>query len=204
MAGEHYQRIEVTSRKALRQWLSRHHSQKESVWIITYKKLDERHVPYADLVQEALCFGWIDSLPRKLDDVRSMRLLSPRKAKSAWSKVNKAFAEKLIAERLMMPAGINVIEAAKASGTWQKLDSVEELLVPDDLHSALSKSPVALKHFSAFPPSARKAILDWISQAKKPETRTVRISETVRQAKDNHRANQWRRPSGADGRSSHP
>jgi uncharacterized protein YdeI (YjbR/CyaY-like superfamily) len=194
MAGDQLARVEVTSRKALRDWLARHHTQTESVWIITYKKIDPRHLPYDDLVKEALCFGWIDSLPRKLDDLRSMRLLSPRKPKSAWSNVNKAHVESLVASGLMMPSGLKVVEAAKTSGSWNRLEAVEALSVPDDLARALAAAPIARQHFSAFPPSARKAILDWISQSKRPGTRAARIAETVEKAKHNRRANQWRQP----------
>jgi uncharacterized protein YdeI (YjbR/CyaY-like superfamily) len=143
-------------------------------------------------VEEALCFGWIDSLPRKLDEKRSMLLLAPRKAKSAWSALNKARVEKLLAAKLMQPAGLAVIAAAKASGHWSKLDAVELLEIPDDLGKALAKSAAARKNFDTFPRSVRRAILEWIIQAKKPETRAARITETVSKAKDNIRANQWR------------
>ncbi len=195
MAGEHYQRVEVTSRQVLRDWLSKHHGQKESIWLVTFKAGDERYLPYADMVREALCFGWIDSLPRKLDEQRTMRLLSPRKPKSAWSKANKLYVDELIAAGMMMPSGLKIIEAAKASGSWSKLDAVEKLDVPADLKKALKISRIAAENFAAFPQSVRKAILDWISQAKKPETRAARIAETVAKANDNIRANQWRQPS---------
>ena len=196
MAGEHYQRVEVTSRHALRKWLEDHHLQKQPVWLVTYKKADERYLPYEDMVQEALCFGWIDSLPRKLDELRSMRLLSPRKPNSAWSKVNKGHVEQLTATGLMTAAGLRAVELAKSSGAWSKLDAVETLTVPDDLAAALKSDATAQANFNAFPPSARKAILDWISQARRPETRASRITETVEKAKLNQRANQWRQPSG--------
>jgi uncharacterized protein YdeI (YjbR/CyaY-like superfamily) len=193
MAADNLQRIEVESRKALRDWLTKHHTQKDSVWIVTYKKGDDRYLPYPELVQEALCFGWIDSLPRKLDDKRTMHILSPRKAKSAWSKVNKDYVRQLIADGLMTPAGLKVIEAAKASGTWNTLNDVSALVTPDDLVKALAKNKSAKSNFDAFPPSVRRGILEWILQAKKPETRAARIAETVDKAKDNIRANQWRK-----------
>ena len=196
MASEHYQRVEVTSRKALRQWLEAHHTQKQPVWLVTYKKADKRYLPYEEMVQEALCFGWIDSLPRKLDELRSMRLLSPRKPNSAWSKVNKSHVEQLTAAGLMTDAGLRAVELAKSSGAWSKLDAVETLAEPDDLAAALIFDATAQANFNAFPPSARKAILDWISQARRPETRASRITETVEKAKLNQRANQWRQPSG--------
>jgi uncharacterized protein YdeI (YjbR/CyaY-like superfamily) len=196
MAGEHYQRIEVTTRKALREWLSKHHTQNASIWLITWKKPDTRHVAYNDVVEEALCFGWVDSLPRKLDAQRSMLLLSPRKPKSAWSKLNRDRAERLMAEGLMAPAGLKVVKAAQVSGMWTKLDTVEALEIPPDLDNAFLSSKTARNHFDAFPKSVKRGILEWILQAKKPETRMARIAETVEKAKDNIRANQWRQPSG--------
>jgi uncharacterized protein YdeI (YjbR/CyaY-like superfamily) len=193
MAGVDHQRVEVQSRRALRDWLSKHHQQKDSIWLVTWKKPDARYIPYGDIVEEALCFGWVDSLPRKLDDTRSMLRLSPRKPKSAWSKANKDRVKQLIANRLMTPAGLRVVEAAKAKGLWQKLDGVEALETPPDLAIALSKSKTAQKNFDAFPRSAKRGILEWILQAKKPETRAARIADTVAKAKDNIRANQWGR-----------
>jgi uncharacterized protein YdeI (YjbR/CyaY-like superfamily) len=186
------QQVEITSRTAWRKWLMQNHSTSGSIWLVTYKKPDPRHVPYNDVVEEALCFGWVDSLPRKLDQVRSMLLLAPRKPKSAWSKLNKQRIEKLIAAGLMQPAGLKLVEAAKQNGLWDKLNDVEELKLPDDLAKALAKNKTAAKHFEAFPRSVKRGILEWILQAKKPETRAARISETVEKAKDNIRANQWR------------
>ncbi|MFN0193169.1 MAG: YdeI/OmpD-associated family protein [Aestuariivirga sp.] len=185
-------RVEITSRKAWRAWLKANHAKSGAVWAVTFKKPDPRHVPVSDINEEALCFGWIDSLPRKLDDKRSMLLLAPRKPESAWSKINKERAGRLIAEGQMEPAGHKVIDEAKASGTWSKLDGVEALELPPDLTKAFAKSKAALKNFEAFPRSVKRGILEWIIQAKKAETRAARIAETVSKAKDNIRANQWR------------
>jgi uncharacterized protein YdeI (YjbR/CyaY-like superfamily) len=185
-------RVEVDSAAQLRQWLKRHHTAREPIWLVTWKKPDPRNVAYDAIVEEALCFGYVDSRPRKLDDKRSMLLLAPRKAKSAWSKLNKQRVEKLIAEGRMEPAGLAVVEAAKKSGTWDKLNDVEELAVPDDLASALKKNKQAAQNFETFPRSVKRAILEWILNAKKSETRAARIAETVNKAQDNIRANQWR------------
>jgi uncharacterized protein YdeI (YjbR/CyaY-like superfamily) len=185
-------RVEISSRADLRNWLLKNNSQSKSIWLVTFKTPDRRHVPYDSIVEEALCFGWVDSLPRKLDEKRSMLRLSPRNPKSAWSKLNKQRVEKLLTEGLIHSTGIKVVEAAKKNGQWDKLNDVEALRVPDDLAIALAKNKQAAKHFDAFPPSVRRAILEWILQAKKPETRAVRIAETVTKAKDNIRANQWR------------
>jgi uncharacterized protein YdeI (YjbR/CyaY-like superfamily) len=189
------QRVEVTSSAEWRKWLSAHHTQKQGIWLVRYKKPDPRHVSWSDAVDEALCFGWIDSQPRKLDDTRSMLLITPRNPKSAWSGINKEKVQKLIAEGRMAPAGLRMVEAAKASGTWDKLVAVEKMEMPPDLVKAFAAAKEAKQNFDAFPPSTKRGILDWISQAKRPETRAARIEETVTKAKDNIRANQWRQPS---------
>jgi uncharacterized protein YdeI (YjbR/CyaY-like superfamily) len=193
MAGEHLERLEVASRGKLRNWLAKNHSKTESVWLVTWKKADPaRHVPYDAVVEELLCFGWVDSLPRKLDHERSMLLISPRKAKSNWSKVNRDRVERLVASGLMQPSGLSLIEEAKARGTWEALDMVEALSVPGDLQTALAAVPDAAANFDAFPKSAKRGILEWILNAKQPATRAKRIEETARLAGENIRANQWR------------
>jgi uncharacterized protein YdeI (YjbR/CyaY-like superfamily) len=190
VTSDDHQRVEVTSRKSLRAWLLKNHQQTDSIWLVTWKKGDDRHVPYTEIVDEALCFGWIDSLPRKLDDTRTMLRLSPRKPKGAWSKVNKDKVAALEAKGLMHASGRAMVTLAKANGLWDKLNTVDALNVPDDLAKAFTKT--ARANFDAFPPSVRRGILEWILQAKKPETRTARIKDTADKAKDNIRANQWR------------
>ena len=185
--------IEVTSRAQLRAWLAAHADQTESVWIIRYKKAaGDRYVPYDDLVEEALCFGWVDSRPRALDAHRSMNLLSPRKPGSAWSKVNKARVQKLIKGGLMQQQGLEKIEEAKKDGSWTFLDDVDAGVVPDDLIDALKCYANAFANFDAFPPSSKKIILEWIKNAKRPETRQKRINETAEKADNNVRANHYR------------
>ena len=161
------ERVEVDSRQAWRKWLNKNQSQSESIWLVTYKKhTGDRYLSYDAIVEEALCFGWIDSLPRKLDEDRSMLLISPRQQKSVWSKLNKERAEKLICDGLMTPAGLKKIERAKADGSWIFLDDVEALLIPDDLSAALAANPVAKQNFEKFSPSSKKGILQWIKMAK--------------------------------------
>jgi uncharacterized protein YdeI (YjbR/CyaY-like superfamily) len=181
------------SRADWRKWLSKHHTREAGVWVVTYRKgAGEVIVGYDDLVEEALCFGWIDSRPRKLDESRTMLWFSPRKAMSAWSRPNKERVERLVAAGLMTPAGQAKIDAAKRDGLWTKLDAVEDLTVPDDLARALALHPPAAGFFEAFPRSAKRGILEWIEQAKRPETRARRVDETARLAKQNERANQWK------------
>ncbi len=186
-------RIEVTSRAQLRARLEANHATSGTVWLVIWKKQDpDRHLPYEAIVEEALCFGWVDSLTRKLDAQRSMLLLSPRRPGSAWSAANKARVERMIAQGKMAPAGLAAVEAAKANRSWSFLDDVERLEVPPDLADALAQHPKAEEHFAAFPSSVRRGILEWIKQAKCPETLKRRIAETARLASVNRRANQFR------------
>jgi uncharacterized protein YdeI (YjbR/CyaY-like superfamily) len=187
-------RVEVHSRAAWRRWLSEHHAQTEGIWLVTYKKAADpaRYLSYDDIVEEALCFGWVDSLPRTVDARRSMRLVAPRRAGSAWSAVNKARVERLIEQRKMAPAGLRVVERARADGSWARIDAVEALVTPKDLSEALARHPRAAAYFEAFPRSSKRNILEWIASAKKPETRAKRIAETARLAARNQRANHWR------------
>lgn len=191
-AGAELPRVEVESRAGWRRWLSANHAREGGVWLVTYKKAADprRYLSYDDIVDEALCFGWIDSLPRSLDAERSMRLVAPRKAKSGWSAVNKARVERLVAARKMAPAGLRAIERAKADGSWGKLDAVEALVVPRDLAAALGAR--ARAYFDAFPRSSKRIILEWIAGARTPETRAKRVEETARLAAENRRANHWR------------
>jgi uncharacterized protein YdeI (YjbR/CyaY-like superfamily) len=143
---------------------------------------------------EALCFGWIDSVINALDGRRYKLLFSPRKPGSGWSRVNKKRIAELIAAGRMAPAGLAKIEAAKRDGSWTRLDQVETLTPPPDLKRALAANKQAQANFGAFPRSAARAILEWIANAKTPETRARRIDETVRLAAQNLRANQPRQP----------
>lgn len=187
-----YPQVEVPSRAALRAWLEEHQERDGGVWLVTFKKGQGPHVPWGDLVEELLCFGWVDSKPRKLDERRTMLLATPRKPKSAWSKLNKDRVLALTEAGLMRPRGLRMVALAKERGTWSVLDEVDALIVPPDLAFALEKAPSALANFEAFPPSTRRGILEWIVQAKRPETRRARIEETARLAAMNERANQWK------------
>jgi len=189
-----YPRFEARSRDEWRRWLEGHHATERGVWLVTFKKgSGGPHLPYGDAVEEALCFCWVDSLPRKLDETRSMLLVTPRKAGSNWSKLNKDRAERLIAEGRMTEAGLAKIEAAKRDGSWDRLNEVEALTLPADLAAAFGTDRQAKANFEAFPPSSRRGILEWILNAKGPDTRAKRIEETVRLAGQNLRANHYRR-----------
>lgn len=192
------EQLQVHSRAEWRAWLKKHHTRTEGVWLITYKKaVPGKHVNYATTVEEALCFGWIDSLPRKLDDHRKMQYFCPRKPKSVWSKLNKERIEQLIATKRMTAAGLKKIEIAKQNGSWTRIDAAEAFVMPPDLLRALKKNKTALKHYEAFPPSARKAILTWVHDAKTDGTRMRRITVAVELAARNIRANTGTTPAQA-------
>lgn len=127
-----------------------------------------------------------------MDGKRSKLLLSPRKRGSAWSAVNKRIVGELIAEKSLHPSGQAAIDAAKADGSWSALDEVEDGKLPDDLKKALDANPRARKNFDAFPWSARRGILEWITLAKKADTRAERVQETADLAGQNKRALDWR------------
>ena len=183
-------KLEITDRRQWRAWLRKNHTRSDGVWLITWKKHTDKYVPYAHTVEEALCFGWIDSISRRNDDQRRMQYFCPRKPKSIWSALNKQRIEKLIASRSMTKAGMAKIEAAKADGSWNTLDSVDLLEMPIGLKKALAKNRKAKKHFDAFPPSSRKMIHYWINSARTEKTRNARIEKTMELAEKNIRANQ--------------
>lgn len=180
------------STKDWRKWLEKNGEKEKSVWLIIYKKESGTpSVTYAEAVEQALCFGWIDSKPNKRDNDSFYQFFAKRKPSSNWSKINKDRVEKLIEQGLMTGAGLAVIELAKANGKWQALDDVENLKIPPDLQKALSANKKAGNYFEAFPRSVKRGILEWILNAKTVETRTRRINETVKLAADNIRANQY-------------
>lgn len=193
-AGAELERVEVQSRTEWRRWLEAHHRQPNGIWLVTYKKAADpnRFLSYGDIVEEAICFGWVDSLPHTLDAKRSMRLVAPRRPKSAWSAVNKARVESLIAAKKMAPSGLAAVERAKADGSWSKLDGVEALVTPPDLMRELARRGRAAEHFASFPRSSKRIILEWIAGAKTDATRRKRVEETARKAAENRRANHWR------------
>lgn len=184
--------IHPLTRAEWRAWLEENHTRGEGVWLITYKKAAGRpRIEYDEAVEEALCFGWVDSKPNKLDDERSLLWFAPRKPGTGWSKPNKESVVRLIAAGLMAPSGLAKVEAAQADGSWNALDAVEALELPADLDQALAADPAAQRYWDAFPRSVKRGILEWIASAKTSSTRARRVDETVRLAAENRRANQW-------------
>jgi uncharacterized protein YdeI (YjbR/CyaY-like superfamily) len=190
MAAPDYERTHPLSRKEWRQWLAKNHTTSPGIWFIYFKKeTGKPRVSYDEAVEEALCFGWIDSLPRKLDAERTMLKFTPRKPKSVWSKLNKTRVEQLIKNKQMMPAGLATIEIAKQNGSWHTLTAsdtaAEKNELPVDLEKAFSKNKKAKENFLQFSFSIRKQFLYWIDSAKRPETRQARLQQTVLMAAAN-------------------
>lgn len=166
------------SRQEWREWLQQHHQSEQLVWLIYYKqKTGIPSIKYSDAVDEALCFGWIDSTAKTIDEHSWRQFFTRRKPTSVWSKVNKAKVERLITEGLMKDAGFNSIQIAKENGSWTILDEVEELIVPEDLAARLKDYTSAEDYFLGLSNSLRKAILQWLVLAKRPETRQKRIDQ---------------------------
>jgi uncharacterized protein YdeI (YjbR/CyaY-like superfamily) len=191
--------VRAATRAAWRRWLATHHASSDTIWLVYPKKdtaitVRGERLTYQAIVEEALCFGWIDSVPRKRTDGWAMLRVSPRKPRSVWSAINKAHVARLTAAGKMAPAGLAAVAAAQQNGSWTRIDSAEALEMPEDLTKALAKRPVAKRHFDAFPPGSKKIILQWITTAKKPETRAARIATTVSEAAENRRANHARQP----------
>jgi uncharacterized protein YdeI (YjbR/CyaY-like superfamily) len=175
---------------AWRKWLAANHATSDPVWLVYRKTVDrKRDLSYDEAVEEALCWGWIDSTVNRHDETHYRQFFSRRKPTSTWSRSNKERVARLIAEDRMRPAGQALIDAAKANGMWTALDAIDDLEVPPDLAKALRATKGARKNFEGFSASSKKMILWWIASAKRPETRAKRITETARKAADGKRAN---------------
>jgi uncharacterized protein YdeI (YjbR/CyaY-like superfamily) len=185
------EQVLVTSRADWRAWLAEHADTSRGIWLVTHKPRTGLPAPsYDEIVEEALCFGWIDSTLRSPDPQTAMLLMAPRRPRSTWAASNKARVERLIAEGRMTERGLRAIEVARANGAWELLDPVERLEVPADLAEALAAAPGARETFDAYPPSVRKQVLWHVASARRPQTRARRISGVVEDAA------QGRRPRG--------
>jgi len=173
---------------AWRAWLAANHAASRGVWLVTHKKASGRmELPHRDAVKAALAHGWVDSLPRAVDDARTSVYFSPRRPSSGWSAVNKGLVEELEREGAMAAPGLEAIARAKASGAWSKLDASEALEVPGDLAAALDARG-ARARWDALPPSLRKGLLQQICLAVRPETRSARVQRVAQDAADGVRA----------------
>ncbi|HEX5153726.1 MAG TPA: YdeI/OmpD-associated family protein [Parafilimonas sp.] len=181
------------SRKEWRNWLAKNHELEKFVWLIIYHKESKTpSVYYEEAVEEALCFGWIDSKGNKRDSESFYLFFAQRNPRSNWSKINKERVEKMTQQGLMTENGQKLIDLAKMKGTWTALEQIDDLIIPADLKKILDKNKKASKNFEAFSSSSKKIILNWILSAKRPETREQRLKQTVELAAKNIKANHYR------------
>lgn len=179
---ENFEQVQVESVEALRTWLAANHSQKKSVWLVTYtKKVPEKYLSREAILDELICFGWIDGIRRKLDEEKTMQLIGPRRAQH-WSKSYKLRAAKLEVQGRMHMAGREAIALSKRSGLWNFMDDVDQLIVPDDLQQALDQKEEARQFFNTINPSSKRFVLRWIKLAKSSQTRANRIARVVQLA----------------------
>lgn len=180
---EQYKRVEARDRKKWRAWLEKSHARSPGVWLVFYKKTSGRPtVRYDEAVEEALCYGWIDSLMKPVDGERYRQLFTPRKPKSRWSKPNKERVARMIAAGLMTEAGMAKIRAAKKDGSWAHMKAPDSLVVPPDLRKALAVDKRARDRFELMPPGKKRQLLGFIHDARRPETRARRIAQVVQVA----------------------
>ena len=176
---ENFEQVVVDSAAALRSWLTQNHEQDASIWLVTYKKeVPDKYISTSLVLDELLCFGWIDGIRRKLDDTRTMQLIAPRKTQH-WTKTYKDRAQKLIDQKLMQPAGYASIEAGKQSGLWHFMDDVDALIIPADLEKALKAKFQAFDFFVNINPSSKRFVLRWLKLSKTEKTRLKRIEQLV-------------------------
>ena len=188
-AGPHgYDVVRVEDRDAWRAWLEENHADAGGVWLVRPRREAGASLDYDALVEEALCFGWVDGRVQPIDDEQMMQLITPRRPGSAWASSNKQRVARLEADGRMTDAGRRIVEAAQADGSWSRYDSAEALEIPADLAAALAADELASTHFAAFSDAAKRSILRWLIDAKRPETREKRIAETVRLAAKNEKA----------------
>lgn len=173
-------KVQPKSRAAWRVWLQKHHAASTGIWLVFAKKhTGLPTLSYEDAVLEALCFGWIDSLMKSIDDRFHMQMFTPRKPKSAWSVTNKARLAKLMKAGVMAPAGLAAVEQAKKSGSWSKYASVDALTIPLELKRALDANPEAKKNWPTYSASAQRSFLHMVHDAKRPETRERRVKQVI-------------------------
>ena len=173
-------RLQPASRAEWRAWLEANHGGSTGVWLVSWKRRTGKPtVSYEEAVEEALCFGWIDSVLNRLDDDRSMQWFAPRRPKSTWARTNKERVARLEAAGLMADAGRRAVELARANGSWESLDAIDALVVPDDLAAALAARPGAREQFDAASVSIRRMALAWVYQAKRPATRAARVERVA-------------------------
>ncbi|QKZ15837.1 YdeI/OmpD-associated family protein [Spirosoma sp. KUDC1026] len=188
MADQEIETFCPTNRQQWREWLNEHHATKQFIWLVYHKKNSAvTGITYSEAVEEALCFGWIDSTVKPIDAERYRQFFSRRKPVSTWSKVNKERIQRLVDNGLMTKAGFDSLDTARRNGSWTILDEVEALVLPADLADAFRTRPSAERYFSSLCRSDRRNLLQWLVLAKRPETRQKRIADLVEAADQNQK-----------------
>lgn len=185
-SAEHFY---AKDRNAWLNWLDKNHESQKSVWIINDKTKDQ-NISYDDLVEVALCFGWVDSRYVKIDESTSKTYVSKRKSISPWSKSNKVRVKSLIEQKLMRPSGFEMIKIAKSNGSWDMFSLSDKLIVPEEMKTLFKENKKAEDNFNSFSPSSRRLILEWIYSARQEETKLRRIKKTIELAEQGIKANQ--------------
>lgn len=177
-----FQKIYIPTTNEWRNWLEQNHAKEKGIWLIYFKKhTGKPRVPYNEAVEEALCFGWIDSTVKRIDEERYMQQFTPRNLKSNWSKLNKARVEKLLKNGKMTTVGMRFVDYAKTHGIWDKEDLPQPIFeFSDELLNLLKLNKKAFKFYTTLSPSHQKQYKQWVMSAKKPETRLRRFSEMLR------------------------
>ncbi|MCW4053152.1 MAG: YdeI/OmpD-associated family protein [Candidatus Bathyarchaeota archaeon] len=175
-------RLHFTNRDQWRSWLIRNHDVETEIYMMFYKRhTGKPNIPYDDAVEEALCFGWIDSIIRRINDEKFERKFTPRKSKSNWSRSNKKRACKMIDQGKMTEAGLEMIREAKKNGEWFKNESIKkEFTIPPFMLKALAKNKEAMDNFNKLAKSYKRQYVGWVASAKRDETRKKRLEETIR------------------------
>jgi len=180
--------VHPADRQAWRKWLEENHAKSTGVWLVTGRAGSGLpRVGYDESIEEALCFGWVDSQAATIDEQRSKLYFAPRRQGSPWSRYNKDRVERMLAGGRMTPAGLAVIERAKADGSWSIFDSVDRFELPAELDAALDAAPGARANWDAYPPGVKRTLLSAIVLAKRPETRARKIAQAAELAERNER-----------------
>lgn len=189
---EEYDCFYPTSTEEWRAWLAENHAKKDSIWVIFYKKSSkEPSITWSEAVDEAICFGWIDSLKKTIDERSYRQVFTPRKPKSGWSKINKEKVIKLTQLKKMRPAGIAAVERAKQNGMWELLDKIEALILPSELEATFKVEPSAREFYASLSNSKKKGVLYWVISAKRPATKAKRIEEFLKFAAEGKLPNRF-------------
>jgi uncharacterized protein YdeI (YjbR/CyaY-like superfamily) len=188
MTDANDEHVHPATRPQWRDWLVANHATSSGVWLVSWRRDTGRPaIGYEEAVEEGLCFGWVDSQQKPWDDGRTALRFTPRKPGSPWARTNKERVARLEAAGLMSAAGLLSVAAARRDGSWTIFDSVDEMIIPDDLFTALAAHPPARERFAGFPPGAQRAALRWIVLAKRPATRAARILQIAEGAQNNRR-----------------